>query len=155
MHAESLLSWTVLYGFLFTLARISSAFAFIPLAVFRATPQAAKVAFALGFTLILWPEWKAPAGTLNLSGILAGLAGEAAVGLAIGIAVAIVLEVFQIAAQMISLQAGFGFASTIDPTSGADSTVLLTLAQTTAGLLFFASGADRMLVRALADSIRL
>jgi flagellar biosynthetic protein FliR len=33
--------------------------------------------------------------------------------------------------------------------------VLLTLAQITAGLLFFATGADRLLVRALADSMRL
>jgi flagellar biosynthetic protein FliR len=66
-----------------------------------------------------------------------------------------VLEVFQVAAQVVSLQAGFGFASTVDPNSGADSTVLLTLAQTTAGLLFFATGADRLLVRALADSLQL
>jgi flagellar biosynthetic protein FliR len=66
-----------------------------------------------------------------------------------------VLEVFQVAAQIVSLQAGFGFASTIDPTSGADSTVLITLAQLTAGLLFFAAGGDRILVRVLADSIRL
>ena len=38
---------------------------------------------------------------------------------------AIVFEVFQMAAQAVSLQAGLGYASTIDPTSGADSTVLL------------------------------
>jgi flagellar biosynthetic protein FliR len=53
------------------------------------------------------------------------------------------------------LQAGFGFASTIDPTSGADSTVLITLAQLTAGLLFFSTGGDRMLVKVLADSLRI
>ena len=56
---------------------------------------------------------------------------------------------------MVSLQAGFGFASTVDPSSGADSTVLIVTAQLTAGLLFFATGADRLLVRALADSMRL
>ncbi|MDP9171745.1 MAG: flagellar biosynthetic protein FliR, partial [Acidobacteriota bacterium] len=76
-------------------------------------------------------------------------------GVAIGLSLAIVLEVFQVAAQVVNLQAGFGFASTVDPSSGADSTVLLTLAQLTAVLLFFATGADRMLVRALADSLRL
>ena len=59
------------------------------------------------------------------------------------------------AAQAVSLQAGFGYASTIDPTSGADSTVLLTIAQLTAGLLFFVSGADRLLVKELAESLRL
>ena len=76
-------------------------------------------------------------------------------GVTIGLALAIVMEVFQVAAQVVSLQAGFGFASTIDPTTNADSTVLLTLAQITAGLLFFATGSDRLLIRALADSIRL
>ena len=40
-------------------------------------------------------------------------------------ALAIVFEVFQMAAQAVSLQAGLGYASTVDPTSGADSTVLL------------------------------
>ncbi len=80
---------------------------------------------------------------------------KSALGLAIGISLAIVFEVFQMAAQAISLQAGLGYASTIDPSSGADSTVLLTMAQLTAALLFFASGADRLLVKALAESLRL
>ena len=62
---------------------------------------------------------------------------------------------FQIAAQMVSLQAGLAFASTVDPASGADSTVLLTTAQIFASLLFFTSGADRLLVKALADSFLL
>ncbi len=145
----------VLYGFLLTLARISGALAFLPLAAFRATPEPARIVLALGFTLILWPQWKAPHGFPQLSGILAGVLTELALGLAIGIAVAIVMEVFQVAAQMVSLQAGFGFASTIDPTNGADSTVLLTLAQILAGLMFFTSGADRMLIRALSDSMQL
>ncbi len=86
---------------------------------------------------------------------MAGIAGESALGLTIGLALGIVLDVFQMAAQEISLLAGLGYASTIDPTSGADSTVLLTTAQITAGLLFFVSGADRLLVKALAESMRL
>jgi flagellar biosynthetic protein FliR len=156
MHAEPLLSYSTMFGFLFTLARISCVFAFLPLAAFRAAPEAPKIVLALAFTLILSPEWKSPVNAASgLGPLIAGIAGEAAIGLAIGVALAIVLEVFQLAAQVVSLQAGFGFASTIDPSSGADSTVLLTLAQITAGLLFFATGADRMLVRALADSIRL
>jgi flagellar biosynthesis protein FliR len=156
MHADSLFTYATLFGFLFTLARISCVFAFLPLGAFRAAPEASKIVLALAFTVILWPEWK---GTVSndatIGRILAGVAGEASLGLAIGMAVALVLEVFQVAAQVVSLQAGFGFASTIDPNSGADSTVLLTLSQITAGLLFFATGADRMLVRALADSMRL
>ncbi len=78
---------------------------------------------------------------------------EAAMGLAVGLAVAFLIEGFQMGAQIISLQAGYSFASTIDPTSGADSTVLIMIAQTTAGLLFFATGMDRLILRAFADSL--
>ena len=78
---------------------------------------------------------------------------EAGMGLAVGLAVAFLTEGFQMGAQIISLQAGYSFASTIDPTSGADSTVLIMIAQTTAGLLFFATGMDRQILRAFADSL--
>jgi flagellar biosynthetic protein FliR len=156
MHVDALFTYATLLGFLFTLARISCVFAFLPLGAFRAAPESAKIVLSLGFTMILWPQWKGPVGeTVTIGRIVSGLAEEAALGLAIGLALSIVLEVFQLGAQVVSLQAGFGFASTIDPSSGADSTVLLALSQTTAGLLFFATGADRMLVRALADSLRL
>jgi flagellar biosynthetic protein FliR len=164
MPVETLFSYATLLGFLFTLARVSGVFAFLPLAAYRAAPEAAKIILSLAFTVILWPQWKSPVTRLVTQGtgndapagrVIAGLAGEMAIGLAIGLIVAIVLELFQVAAQIVSLQAGFGFASTIDPTSGADSTVLISLAQLTAGLLFFTSGGDRMLVRVLADSLRL
>jgi flagellar biosynthesis protein FliR len=157
MPAEAMFNYGTLLGFLYTLARVSGVFALLPLAALRAAPEAAKIVLSLGFTVTLWPEWKSPAplGEFTIGRILAGLAGEMALGLAIGLIVAIVLELFQVSAQVVSLQAGLGYASTIDPTSGADSTVLITLAQLTAGLLFFTSGADRMLVKVLADSIRL
>jgi flagellar biosynthetic protein FliR len=69
--------------------------------------------------------------------------------------IGIILEVFQSAAQLISLQAGFAYASTIDPTSGADSPVLVTTAQLTAAILFFCSGTEGVFLRALAERYRL
>jgi len=156
MGADPLFSYATLFGFLFTLARLSGVFAFLPIAAFRAAPEAARIVLALAMTVMLRGEWKAPAGTeATIGRVAAGLASEAGLGLAIGVSLAIVFEVFQMAAQAVSLQAGLGYASTIDPASGADSTVLLTIAQLTAALLFFASGADRLLVRALAESLRL
>lgn len=156
MGADSLFSYSTLFGFLFTLARISGVFAFLPLAALKAAPESVRVVLSLSMTLMLRADWKAPVGAeATIGRIVAGLASEAALGLAIGVALAIVFEAFQMAAQAVSLQAGFGYASTVDPTSGADSTVLLTIAQLTAGLLFFVSGADRLLVKALAESLRL
>ena len=156
MGADSLFGYTTLFGFLFTLARVSGVFAFLPLAAFRAAPEASKIVLSLAMTLMLRSSWKTPmSAEVSIGRVVAGIAGEMAIGLAIGISLTIVFEVFQMAAQAVSLQAGLGYASTVDPTSGADSTVLLTIAQLTAGLLFFVSGADRLLVKALAESLRI
>lgn len=156
MGGEALFSYATLFGFLFTLARVSGVFAFLPLAAWRAAPESARIVLSLSMTLMLRGEWKATlSANATMGRLVSGLASEAALGVAIGVSLAIVFEVFQMAAQAISLQAGLGYASTVDPTSGADSTVLLTVAQLTAALLFFASGADRLLVKALAESLRL
>jgi flagellar biosynthetic protein FliR len=156
MGAEPLIGYSTLFGFLYALARVSGVFAFLPLAAFRGTPETVRIVLSIAFTMLLRPEWKPPAGPeASIGRIGAGIAGEAALGLTIGLALAITLDVFAMAAQQISLLAGLGYASTIDPTSGADSVVLTTTAQLTAGLLFFATGADRLLVKALADSMRL
>jgi flagellar biosynthetic protein FliR len=156
MSSDALFSDSTLFGFLFTLARISGVFAFLPLAGFRAAPESARIVLSLLMTLMLRADWKTPVGVETTIGRLAaGLASEVGLGLAIGVALAIVFEVFQMGAQAVGLQAGFGYASTVDPTSGADSTVLLTIAQLTASLLFFVSGAERLLIKELAESLRL
>src|SRR5258707_844278 len=148
MGADPLFSYATLFGFLFALARISGVFAFLPFAVFRAAPEAARIVLSLAVTLMLHAYWKAPVGIeASIGRIAGGLAGDAALGLAIGVSLATVIEVFTMAAQAVSLPAGLGYASTVDPTSGADSTVLLTIAELTAGLLFFVSGADRLLIK--------
>ena len=80
-------------------------------------------------------------------------AAEASVGVAIGVAVAITLEAFALAAQVLGLQAGYAYASTIDPNTEADSGILLVIAQLFAGMLFFALGLDREVLRLFAQSM--
>jgi flagellar biosynthesis protein FliR len=71
----------------------------------------------------------------------------------VGVAIAFLLEGIQMAAQMIGLQAGYSFASTVDPSTQADTTSLQILAQLLAGSLFFAFGFDREIIRILAQSL--
>jgi flagellar biosynthetic protein FliR len=78
---------------------------------------------------------------------------EAALGIGIGLAVAFVTESFNVGAQAMSLQAGYSFASTFDPNTQADSGVLVVLIQTGTGLLFFATGLDREVIRVFARSM--
>jgi len=148
------LSAGALYGFLLVLARIGGSLIFVPLPGVKGAPEPARVALALGFTLALYSQWPVVRTDDVTVAVLAGwVLTEAAVGLAIGVSVAIALEAFTLAAQVLGLQAGYAYASTIDPNSEADSGILLVFAQLMSGLLFFAMGLDREVLRLFAISL--
>lgn len=154
MPGSLVLSISTLYGFLLVLARVAGAFAFLPLPGIKDGPQAARVVISLALTFALYPAWPAPAAAGIGVGQVAGFAlSEAAFGLTAGLAVAFLAEAFLFAAQIVSMQGGFTYASTIDPTTQADSNVLIVFAQLTAGLFFFAFGLDRQILKIFAHSL--
>ena len=154
MPASLTLSAATLFAFLLVLARVGGALIFVPSARIqgwhrsRPAPPSQSVS--------PWPciragrQWRLRRYHPPL---LAWVGAEAALGIAIGLSVAIVLEAFALAAQVLGLQAGYAYASTIDPNSEADSGVLLVFAQLIAGLLFFALGLDREFLRLFALSL--
>jgi flagellar biosynthetic protein FliR len=73
--------------------------------------------------------------------------------MSIGLAAACLNELLKMGGQIISQQAGYGFASMIDPTTSADSGVLVIAAQWIGGLLFLSLGLDREVVRIFAASL--
>ena len=83
----------------------------------------------------------------------AGPLAEAAVGIAIGVSVAIVLEAFTLAAQVLGLQAGYAYASTIDPNYRGRFRHPAGVRATDGGMLFFALGLDREVLRLFAQSL--
>ena len=148
------LSAGALYGFLLVLARVGGSLIFVPLPGVKSAPEAARIALALGFTLALYGQWPVVRTDAVTVAALAGWAlAEAAVGLAIGVSVAIALEAFTLAAQVLGLQAGYAYASTIDPNTEGDSGILLAFAQLMSGMLFFALGLDREILRLFAISL--
>jgi flagellar biosynthetic protein FliR len=154
MPANLTLSLGTLYSFMLVLARVSGALVFVPMPGMTAAPEAARAAFSLAVTLALYSRWPPMQPDQVSWPVLAGWAlSEAAVGLAIGVSVAIVLETFSLAAQVLGLQAGYGYASTIDPNTQADSGILLVFAQLISGMLFFAMGMDRDVLRLFALSL--
>jgi flagellar biosynthetic protein FliR len=78
---------------------------------------------------------------------------EAALGVGIGLAVAFLMESFALGAQVLGMQAGYSFAQMVDPTTQADSGVLMVFAQLASGLLFFATGMDRDVLHVFAKSL--
>jgi flagellar biosynthetic protein FliR len=154
MPARLTLSIGTLYAFLLVLARVGGAFIFVPLPAIRSAPETARAVLVFGITLALMARWPVVEPAAISAARLAGwAASEAAVGIAIGVAVSIVLEIFTLAGQIAGLQAGYAYASTIDPNTQADSGILLVFAELVAGLLFFALGLDRDVVRLFAISL--
>lgn len=144
---------SLLMAFLLVLSRVAGFFAFVPLPGGKNGPDAARVALALGFTLALLPVWPAVSHAVTPAWLVAALLSEAALGTTVGLAVACLAEAFLLSAQIVGLQAGYGYASTIDPTTQADATVLLVLMQLVTGLLFFSCGLDREILRIFARSL--
>jgi flagellar biosynthetic protein FliR len=147
--------WSIstLLGFLLTLMRVGGVFVFVPIPGFKSVVDVARVLLIAGVTIALAPLWPHPSPQTSAGLFVLWMMSEAALGIGVGLAVAFALEAFLLGAQMIGVQAGFSFASTVDPSTQADSTVLIVLAQTAAALLFFASGLDREVIRIFAQSL--
>ena len=139
--------------FLLVLARIGGFFAFVPLPGGKAGPDIVRVVLTVGFTLALFAQWPAVASPFSLSRLTAALLSEAALGVTVGLTVACLTESLVMMAQIVGLQAGYGYASTIDPSTQADAGVLLVVAELIGGLLFFALGLDREVLRVFAGSL--
>jgi flagellar biosynthetic protein FliR len=152
-HAFAI-SASTLIAFLLVLCRVSGIFVFLPVPGLQSGADPARITAVLALTVSLYPLWPNTAHLEQSIGSLSSaVALEALFGITIGLGVAFVLEVLSMAAQVAGLQAGFGFASTIDPNSQGDSSVLIVAAQTFAGLLFLASGLDREVMRIFASSL--
>lgn len=154
MHAELTISASTLIAFVLVLSRMVGVFVFVPLPVKEAGPSVARIAFGFATALALFPRWPViDARDLTLGTFAAWLISEAALGTAMGLMVSFITEFLTFAAQILGLQAGYGYASVVDPTTQADSDVLPVLAQLTAGLLFFTTGLHRYVISAFAASL--
>jgi flagellar biosynthetic protein FliR len=152
MPADPLIA--TLYGFLLVLARVSGVFALVPLPGFSSAPPMARIALSVLVSLALYPRWpQIDAARRDAPTLLLWVLPEIAVGVTIGLGVAFILEAFLMGAQVLSLNAGFSFAQTIDPSTQAESGVLLVFAQLAGGLIFLSIGLDREVIRTLAYSL--
>lgn len=146
---------STMVAFLFVMARVAGVVAFLPVPGFRNAPELIRAILAMALTVALFPFWPQVSNALPSFGALAGTAfAEAGFGLVAGLAVAFLNEGFQIAAQVLGVQAGYGFATTIDPSSQADSGVLQSMMTLITGLLFFTFGFDHEVLRVLAASFQ-
>jgi flagellar biosynthetic protein FliR len=153
MRGELVFSVSTLLGFLLTLIRVGGVFVFVPLPGITSVLSPVRVILSVGIAIALFPQWPQIAATPSAGLFLMWVIVEAGLGAGIGLTVAFIGESLAVGAQVMGLQAGYGFATTIDPNTQADSTVLVIFSQLAAGLLFFATGLDREVIRIFAHSL--
>jgi flagellar biosynthetic protein FliR len=155
MPSELTPSLPALAGALLAFARVAGIFTFLPLPGLRSGPDVPRLALSLLLTGVLFPLWPVVRAANVTAGFLVlAMFHEVAFGLTIGVALALLLEGMQMAAQIAGLQAGFSYASTIDPTTQADSGVLYVFMQLFSAVLFFALGLDRRVIAIVGASLR-
>jgi len=154
MHAELTLSASTLLSFALVLARIAGVFVFIPIPGQNTGPGTARIVLALSVTMALLPRWPSLAGAEpDVAAIVSSMLSELALGTCMGLMVSFISEALTLGAQVLGLEAGYGYASVVDPTTQADSDVLPVFAQITAGLLFFTTGLHRYIISVFAMSL--
>ncbi len=130
--------------------RLSAMLVFLPLPGFKSLPAAARVFFVLALAVVLTASAPPAVYEARLgSGFLIRLLADLLTGVSIGLVSTLVVDAFTFSGQVISVQAGFSYASTIDPFSETDSGILPSLFSLAANLLLFHSPLYAELVRGL------
>jgi len=153
MRGELAIPASTLLAFGLVLLRLVGIFVLIPLPVKDAGPSVARIVFALAATIALFPVWPHVDAAVTLGTVVGWVFSETALGLAIGLTVSFLAEAMTLGAQILSQQAGYAYASIVDPLTQADSDVLPAATQVVAGLLFFTTGLNRVLISVLAATL--
>lgn len=154
MLAKLSISGDQLAFFLLTVSRMSGLMIFLPVPGLRAIPESIRPLIALALAIgVSGGVEAAPQMASSPSALVVCCLAELSFGLLWGLAVHYLIEAFVLGAQFLALQAGFGYASIIDPATQADAGLLQMLAQLMASLLFFVSGLHREVLYLLAESL--
>jgi flagellar biosynthetic protein FliR len=154
MPAELTLEMGTALGGLLVLIRLSGMFVFVPIPGLRLVPAPIRVCCAVLLTLALFSTHPAALPAAPSAGaFLLIMIGEFSLGLMAGIIAGFLGDLLVLTVQTFALQAGYSYASSIDPNSEADSNVLQSLAQLVSTLLFFQAGLPGVLLQAFERSL--
>jgi len=149
-----MLDWNLLGGFLLILTRLGLALSFVPMPGFKSSLDIARITLIVALSAVMTPALaKTVAIPAEPAAFVRVMAGEMLYGLAVGVLVALLCELLTFAMQAFAMQAGYSYASSIDPNSEADSGMLLVFALLCSNILFFVFGGHRLVIRAFARSL--
>lgn len=139
--------------YLWPLLRISAFYFAVPVIGARTVPARVRIILTL-FTSIMIAPVLPPAplvSFLSAQGFMM-IIQEVLIGLALGFAMQVVLHVFVLAGQFISMKMGLGFAAMNDPSSGVSVTILSQFYLLVSTLLFLASNGHLVVLQLMIDS---
>lgn len=134
--------------------RITPVFALAPPFTLTRTPALFRVMFGVCLAVVVLsgrPDQLL--GRTDLATIIPALARELFLGTTFVLALQTMFGALQIAGRTIDIQAGFGLALLLDPSSQAQTPLIGTLLAYGAGLVFFALGGHLELLRILVASL--
>ena len=150
--------WPEVITFLLVLGRTSGLVISAPFWGGRAVPGLVRVVVAVSLSVAVYPLAK-PVGAIHesplLLSLLMALGGEVLLGLVLGWAAQLLFAGMRLAGQEIEIKMGLGLAQLVDPQEGGQTTVLSTLFELMAALVFFSLNGHHLLIRALASSYSL
>lgn len=139
--------------YLWPMLRIGAFYFAIPIVGARTVPARVRIILTL-FTTILLVPLLPPAPIISMMSLeaLVLVVKEVVIGLAMGFMLQVVLHVFVLAGQFISLKMGLGFAAMNDPSSGVSVTVLSQFYLLLSTLLLLAIDGHIVIIHMLIDS---
>src|SRR5712691_6755541 len=142
---------------LLAMTRLSGLLLLTPPVQAPMVPVQLRVGLAFSLLFLMWPQLAVAAPPLagdvwSLGGLAAS---ELFIGVAIGFAGRLVVAAASFAAELVSLQMGFGLASILDPLQGQHVTVLTRLFDWTVMLMFLALDGHHLMLGAVVESFRL
>lgn len=137
--------------------RIAPVLAFAPPFTLVRIPPAIRV--MLSFGLAGWLLFALPAsvrpGDIGTTGLVLMAGSELFIGLGLALTLQLAFAAMLVAGRAIDVQAGFGLAAVVDPTSGNQMPLIGTLFSYAAGAIFFSMGGANDLLSIWARSLSL
>lgn len=145
------------YGAGLVFARTGAFAMLIPGVGESGVPPRIRLAFALVFSLALYPVVRGslPPVPLNLGGVGAQVLIEVVIGLALGTLLRLFLQTLAVAGEVVSLQTTLSFAQTTNPLGAVPTTTLATFLTLLGLTLIFATGLHQSFIAGLAQSYQL
>ncbi|MGI9570463.1 MAG: flagellar biosynthetic protein FliR [Desulfobulbia bacterium] len=145
------------FAFLLIFARVGAITMSLPGIGDRTVPPRIRLVFALALTLVLYPLLHNSGVQIpqSLMGMVLALAREVILGIILGISVRLIISAVQIAGSVIAMQTGLGFAQSIDPSQGVQTSLFAGFLSVLSITVIFATDLHHLLLGAIHDSYQL